>query len=344
VFQRFVWLNHWQNTIGRELGVTPAVIVVSGYCRAEVLLPFCITRIKGVRVLVYMGGLQADYNMPICTDAGITILQDLNTWRAIFERVPGFDVCHFKKIPEDPHPESIYPFISGELSVMDSSHSVELPASQDELLGRLPGKHIRDSRRNWRRLNALCRLEFRSFDVDDIVHDGVFNEFITQKRHRYHRTGGKDIFDTKAGRDFYSMMPRILGANAKLHFSALCLDDTYLSFSLAALDQSRYYGLISTFSDEYSKYSPGRLLIEELMNYAIKSKIGVFDFTHGSEEYKMRWCNRHELLFEILFPITFYGFIYIHFMKMKSFLKQSPPFMRVMIYMRRFRYFLRFSC
>ena len=42
----------------------------------------------------------------------------------------------------------------------------------------------------------------------------------------------------------------------------------------------------------FSKYSPGRLLLLELFQWAFSNNIEVFDFTGGNEPYKKHWSNQ----------------------------------------------------
>ena len=46
-----------------------------------------------------------------------------------------------------------------------------------------------------------------------------------------------------------------------------------------------------TFATEWKSYSPGRLLLEYLIQWSIEQRLKVFDFTVGDEEYKKEWTR-----------------------------------------------------
>jgi CelD/BcsL family acetyltransferase involved in cellulose biosynthesis len=45
------------------------------------------------------------------------------------------------------------------------------------------------------------------------------------------------------------------------------------------------------FIDEFNKFSPGKLLLNYLINTAIENKLKKFDFGYGEENYKKYWSN-----------------------------------------------------
>ena len=51
-------------------------------------------------------------------------------------------------------------------------------------------------------------------------------------------------------------------------------------------------------------------MLENLVEWACDQRYKVFDFTGGSESYKMKWCNAEMLLFEYLKATTLKGHVY----------------------------------
>ncbi|TIX37002.1 MAG: GNAT family N-acetyltransferase, partial [Mesorhizobium sp.] len=60
---------------------------------------------------------------------------------------------------------------------------------------------------------------------------------------------------------------------------------------------SIYSLVMSSYEDEFAKYSPGRQHIQEMLQYAIGQKMQKFDFTIGDEPYKLAWSDINLPLF-----------------------------------------------
>ena len=75
---------------------------------------------------------------------------------------------------------------------------------------------------------------------------------------------------------------------------------------------------------EWSKYSPGKLLLENLMIWCCKNNIEIFDFTGGDEAYKKIWANDSFPLSEVMKSYTPKGNFYLSIYKFKSILSRIP--------------------
>jgi CelD/BcsL family acetyltransferase involved in cellulose biosynthesis len=64
-------------------------------------------------------------------------------------------------------------------------------------------------------------------------------------------------------------------------------------------------------SANFSKYSPGNILLRRLIRWAIESKYEVFDFAMGHERYKMNWSDSYATLYDYWRPVTLRGLAYI---------------------------------
>ena len=93
-------------------------------------------------------------------------------------------------------------------------------------------------------------------------------------------------------------------------------------------------------SEDWAKYSPGRILLTELLIWSIEKKLSTFDFTIGAEIYKKVWCDKEEKLYETFFYKSFKGMLFLTFIKrlesLKNLIKKSNSISIVI------RYFLSF--
>jgi len=74
-------------------------------------------------------------------------------------------------------------------------------------------------------------------------------------------------------------------------------------------------------TNNYNKYSPGKILISELIKWSITKKIKVFDFGLGEENYKKYWSNRTESLFRYFYTKNLKGLITLKIIKIYVFIK-----------------------
>ena len=74
--------------------------------------------------------------------------------------------------------------------------------------------------------------------------------------------------------------------------------------------------------ENFKNFSPGRLLLENLIKWSIEKGIRVFDFTIGDEDYKKVWTNSVITLSVSVNPVTIKGVIYSLFLKLKHKIKK----------------------
>ncbi|TIM20321.1 MAG: GNAT family N-acetyltransferase [Mesorhizobium sp.] len=82
-----------------------------------------------------------------------------------------------------------------------------------------------------------------------------------------------------------------------MHVTRLDLDGIPVATGLGLQLNSSYSLVMSSYQEEFAKYSPGRQHIQEIMQYAIGQKMQKFDFTIGDEPYKLSWSDINSLLF-----------------------------------------------
>ena len=61
--------------------------------------------------------------------------------------------------------------------------------------------------------------------------------------------------------------------------------------------------------DYFNKFSPGKLLLDYLINEAIQNKLNKFDFGYGDENYKKYWSNENIYISSYINYKTIKGFL-----------------------------------
>jgi hypothetical protein len=74
------------------------------------------------------------------------------------------------------------------------------------------------------------------------------------------------------------------------------VDSLFLEKNLAAIVfgitiKNRYYYLAPTYNIQYEKFSPGSLLIQEILVSLKNEDFHIFDFMNSLESYKLKWTS-----------------------------------------------------
>jgi hypothetical protein len=144
-----------------------------------------------------------------------------------------------------------------------------------------------DSRRQLRRLGReLGEVEFSMSGHDD----AAFDACLRWKSDRY-RQMATHLRDER----MRAFMLR-LSDEGILHVSALRAEGRILAAHIGLLHSGRFYYWIPAYDPEYRRYSPGRLLLEQLLAASHEREDEEFDFLVGNEAYKWIYATSARLV------------------------------------------------
>uniref|UniRef100_UPI004048C686 GNAT family N-acetyltransferase n=1 Tax=Polynucleobacter sp. TaxID=2029855 RepID=UPI004048C686 len=323
-FQTFEWIAHWINTVGKDHRIfKPFIVVVSDSNEVLALFPFMLRRSFGITILEFLGGEQCDYNAPLIRAQKISHVDFKKLWMSVLQSIPGHDIRYFKGIPKElkEHPN---PFLSIAPSFIESrSFAATLPYSWEDFQERLPKRFQKDNARMIRRLSEIGTLRFM---VAKTLSE--FNELtkvaLKQKECRYRETGARNILADVDTQTFYAQLIKSSSKDVNIHMSALMLNNEAIATHLGLYHNGRFYYLFPAYDEQkWGKFSPGRLLLENLIKWAISAKLDVFDFTVGAESYKDIWCNLEMPLYRIVEPVSYRGYVYKGFLELIEWVKKN---------------------
>jgi len=326
-FQSYIWLSHWQNTVGLPLhSILPQLIVVWNEKEVQAIIPLSIRRLMGVNVLEWLGGEHTDYMGPLLSKKWKNIDKEFPLcWQNIVSKLVSFDVIHFQKQMEYIGP-LLNPFVMSMSCYSNlSANHTNLKNSWKEHYEKTVKIKLRaDSRRQRSRLAEFGELKFE-VAKDNITKKKIIEKMVIQKSRRYCDTGVWDMLSVPENKVFYEKLVEITDDYIKIHCAALIVGDVFVATHVGFVDKSTFYYLMPAHEGgDWERYSPGRLLLEHLIEWAIQDDLKVFDFTVGGENYKKDWCDTETPLFEILEAVTFKGKIYVIAQNTKQTLKQMP--------------------
>ena len=316
-FQTFQWSKHWFDVVGNSEGYYATVLVVYDEGEIKMILPFAQKKKWGVKVIEWMGGIQTDYKAPLINPNFVFSEKDFaKTWKKISNILiaNGISYCFFENQPQlignvqNPFYHFFTPYR------IEYAHSVQLPNETSEYFSTSVRKKIlADSRRQRKRLGDLGKLGFLIADSKNL-YDELTQVMIKQKQRRFLEMNVRNILANHKVQDFYASFQ-----NSFLHCSGLKLNSTIIATHWGIVFRGRFYYLMPSFEGGViGKYSAGRLLLEELINWSIDNRCHTFDFTIGGESYKKDWCEKEMAIGRSMFALSFKGELMCKLLKIKQ--------------------------
>jgi CelD/BcsL family acetyltransferase involved in cellulose biosynthesis len=151
------------------------------------------------------------------------------------------------------------------------------------------GASLADSKRQRRRLEKdLGPLSF----VFDDPRPEAFDACIRWKGAQYEATKVGNLFADERNVELF----RRLRQRGVVVVSSLSAGPSLLSVHLGALTDGRLAWWVPAYDASFSKYSPGRVLMEELMHESQRRGHREFDFLIGDEPYKFTYATHNRVV------------------------------------------------
>ncbi len=129
------------------------------------------------------------------------------------------------------------------------------------------------------------------FQLDD-PRPEVFETCVRWKSSQYLATGLPDMFADPRNVALF----RRLRERGVLVVSSLCAGDTLLAVHFGALHEGRFGWWVPAYDPAHSKFSPGGLLLEELLKASYVRGDIEFDFLIGGEGYKFLYATHNRVI------------------------------------------------
>ena len=339
VFQSCLWHKNWYELIGKYQKYHLNIVLIENLNGKKIILPFGIKSIYGIKVLTFLGGNQTDYNSAIYS-RGFSLQENEINWNKIKQHLDKFDIVDIKKLIKLNNYNVLFPQNLYKEKLSESSHFTYLRNSWETQKLLFKKKVIQDIARQIRRLRLIGNLEFQIIGQSDNNYENYIKTFFKQKEIRYIKTGAFNSFFDPNIKNFYKNINFRLSSSSYVHFSVLKLNDQVIATHWGAYDKKFFYYLMPTFSMEWEKYSPGKILLQYLIKWCIEKRIEVFDFTIGSENYKKEWCDNELKLNEISFSDSYKGNFYKALRYFKNLIKTFPFFVRNYKQFRKLKYLI----
>jgi CelD/BcsL family acetyltransferase involved in cellulose biosynthesis len=307
-YQRFEWISHWFDHVGRPDGA--AALVAAGVDRDGeplFIIPLIRELRHGCAVARFCGGSHANLNMAIWRGdvaAGLTaaqvaaVLGDVARAReidlfALVGQPPAWRgiANPFAALPRQASPDDVF---CGTFDPAGPRFEPRLPSGM---------------RKKARKLIRLDGFRYLMAQTPDEV-DRILAAFWPQKAARFAKQGIHNVFDDAGVKDFIraACLDGLAERRPVIELHALEGAGETLAIVGGAADHERFSVMFNSITDsDYARMSPGIILMADIIRMCAKRGLTSFDLGAGHAPYKDYFCSSSEQRFDCFIPFSTRG-------------------------------------
>jgi CelD/BcsL family acetyltransferase involved in cellulose biosynthesis len=336
-YQRFDLLEAWQRQVGTRDGVRPFIVIAYDRDRQPLLLlPLGAKSENGARVAKFLGGKHATFNMALWDSdfAGRATRSDLDALMSGIQAHKQADVLALTQQPQrwldQPNPFALLP---RQVSANDCPLLTMAPGGPP--VSRISNSFRRRLKGKERKLQALPGYGYRLATSDaDIKH--LLDWFFTIKPQRMAAQSLPNVFADPGVEDFIrdACMTKLAGGGHAIDIHALECDDEVIAIFAGVADGHRFSMMFNTYTlSGSSKYSPGLILMRDIIDHYAERGFTSLDLGIGSDDYKRLFCKDDEPIFDSFVPLSMRGKVVAAglsaFTRAKRLIKHTPALMQM---------------
>lgn len=307
-YQRFDFVAAWQRQVGEREGLVPFVVIAyDAERRPLLLLPLALRHAYGARCAGFMGGKHSTFNMALWDRgfAASATQADLESLiSAISERAEA-DVFALHQQPlrwrDLPNPLALLPH---QPSANDCPLLTMEPGAAPATLvsnsfrRRLKGKE--------RKLQPLPGYRYHVASTEaDITR--LLDWFFRVKPQRMAEQKLPNVFADPGIEDFIRLACATPLANGHhvIDIHALECDEEVIAIFAGVADGYRFSMMFNTYTmSASSKFSPGLILMRDIIDHYAGQDYRAFDLGIGSDDYKRLFCKDDEPIFDSFIALS----------------------------------------
>lgn len=309
-FQHFDLLGPWQRMVGAREGSGPFIVIArDAERRPLLLLPLSSRRGHGVNVACFMGGKHTTFNMGLWAHdfAAEADAADLDALLSHLRARAAVDLLALTRQPLRWHDQrNPFAFLPRQPSINGCPMLVMTPGGAPAT--RISNSFRRRLKSKERKLQTRAGYRYHVASTDaDITR--LLDWFFRVKPARMAQQNLPNVFAEPGVEDFIRracLAPRGDGRIIDVH--ALECDEEVIAIFAGAADGQRFSMMFNTYTmSEHSRYSPGLILMRNIIDrYGERGYRGI-DLGMGSDEYKRLFCKSEEPTFDSFVPLTARG-------------------------------------
>jgi len=307
-YQRFDFLKPWQADVGAREGLAPFIVIAFDASRRPLLLlPLALRHAYGARCVSFMGGKHSTFNMALWDHdfAASATPADLDGLVSAISQRSEADVLALHQQParwrDLPNPLALLPH---QLSANDCPLlTMEPGAAPTALISnsfrrRLKGKE--------RKLQALpgYRSHIASTEADITR---LLDWFFRVKPLRMAEQKLPNVFADPGIEDFVrsACTTKLAEGRHAIDIHALECDEEVIAIFAGVADGYRFSMMFNTYTmSPNSKYSPGLILMRDIIDHYAAQNYRALDLGIGSDDYKRLFCKSDEPIFDSFIALS----------------------------------------
>ena len=304
-YQRFDFLSAWQREVGAREGLVPFIVI--GYdCerRPLLLLPLALRQSYGARCAGFMGGKHSTFNMALFDRdfAASATHADLEGLISAISQKSEADVLALHQQPlrwrDLPNPLALLPH---QPSANDCPLLVMAPGAT--LVSNSFRRRLKSKERKLQSLPGY-RSQVVSSEADIVrLLDWFFRikplRMAEQKLPNVFAEPGIEAFIRSA------CTAKLAGGGHAIDIHALECDEEVIAIFAGVADGHRFSMMFNTYTmSANSKYSPGLILMRDIIDHYAARDYRALDLGIGSDDYKRLFCKDDEPIFDSFIPLS----------------------------------------
>jgi CelD/BcsL family acetyltransferase involved in cellulose biosynthesis len=315
-FQQFAWAASWVRTIGAAGDWRLNVATLWQDERLVAILPLCIRRHRGVRILEWIASRVSDYCAAIIDPS---LDEDL-ALRALWEftvRSGGFDVARLNHVRTDTRLFSVLSTFDHWIETKEDAGGVSIVWSSGAEWLSQQNAGMRDRVKYNSRRMQKAGFKVRVCDTPALCAP-IIDKLVTQKRPWLAARGLASFINEPGGVEFLKSAVAAAAARGELHLSTVENDARIGACDLAFVREGIIYSYIASFDPDFHKYSFGRVLTDTLLMWACDSGMRRLDLLLGAYDYKTEYSCTLEPVRTMVMPRGLIGSTALYLYRRKA--------------------------
>ena len=316
-FQKFIFIK----TVIETFNDTKInIVVVYEKNKPIAIFPLEIKRHNQIKILQWIGTNQSDYCCPIVNCKKFVNERDFKQiWNKILNTIKDYDIIFLNKQPEYIE-QTLNPFVTFIQNTHYSKiYQTKLVSSENDYLSLVENKKFSSElRRTKKKLLENYKVIFKTLflsEQKDLIGKILLKKNSYLKKKKISNSLNQSLIN------FYEKLSNL--CPEKLIAGIIQVDGKTIAATIGIIENKRFYYLVPViFTEEFNSFSPGKILINYLINWTVKNDLEVFDFGIGEENYKKYWSNYSTRIFRHLNYKGAKGFLVFLIMKIYFKFKQ----------------------
>ncbi len=301
-YQRFNFLQSWYDHVGSPDGATPLIVIASDTERRPLLLlPLALKRSHGFAVASFMGGKHTTFNMALWDRDFAASAQRADIENVIGElrRRRAADVLALSQQPlrwndvSNPLASLAHQTSANDCPVLN----IEAGAPPETLISSSMRRRLKAKESKLKKLAGY--RHYVATDDADVAR--LLDWFFRVKPVRMAQQRLPNVFAEKGVAEFISKVCLTArpGGGRLIDIHALECDEEIIALYAGVADGHRFSMMFNSYTlSDHARFSPGLLLIRNIVDHYAARGYRALDLGVGSDGYKQLFCKRREPIFD----------------------------------------------